>query len=75
MGVSMHSKSNGAKFLEAFPKVKQQLQQARWLQFFEKFDGHDKDVTNSFSWAYDGIEGGIGDIKLVLIESFMAKAT
>lgn len=36
-------------------------------------DGHDKEVTNSFSQAYDGIEEEIEDIRLVLTKLFMAK--
>ena len=41
----------------------------------EKFDGHEKEITKSFARAYDDIEVEIGDVKLVLIESFVVGAT
>lgn len=44
MGVIVCSETNGAKFLEGYPQVKQQLQQTQWSGFVEKFDGHEKEV-------------------------------
>lgn len=38
-----------------------------------KFIGYDKEVTNSFAQAFDGVEAEIGDVKIVVTESFMAK--
>ena len=75
MGVIIRSKSDGAKFLEGYPQVRQLLQQERWTEFVEKFDGHEKEVKKSFARAYDGIEAEIGDMKLVLTNSFVEKAT
>ena len=67
--------ANGIRFLEEYPKVKQMLQQAWWLEFVEKFNDHEKEATIFFSRAYDDIKVEIGDVKLVLTESFIAKAT
>jgi len=74
MGVIECSEPNGAKFLEGYPHMKQQLQQAQWLEFVEKFDGQKKKVTESFSSAYEDIEAEIGDAKLVLTESFVVES-
>jgi len=73
MGVIVRSKPNGNRFLEGYPQFKQMLQQARCLEFVEKFDGHEKEVTKSFAKAYDRIEAEIGDVNLVLTESFVAE--
>lgn len=75
MGVIVRSKTNGIRFMEGYPQVKQMLQQARWLKFVEKFGNHEKEETKSFARVYDDIEAKIGDIKLVLTESFIAEAT
>ena len=55
--------------------MKQQLQQAQWLEFVEKFNGYEKEVTKSFAQAYNGIRAYVRDVKLVLTESFVAEAT
>lgn len=41
----------------------------------DKFDEHEKELTKYFSRAYDDIEAKIGDVKLVLTEFFVARAT
>lgn len=41
----------------------------------EKFDGHEKEVTKSFTRAYDDIEVQNGDVKMVLTKSFITEAT
>lgn len=74
MGFILCSAPNGAKVLEGYPQVKQQLQQAQWLGFVEKIDGHEKEVRKSFTQSYDGIEAEIGNIKSVLKESFVAES-
>lgn len=51
------------------------MQQTQWLGFVEKIYGNEKEVTKSFTQAYDGIEVKIRDISLVLLESFVVEAT
>lgn len=65
MGVIVRLDLNGVKFLEGCPQVKELLQKVQWLEFVENFDGHEKEVTKYFSWAYDGIESDMGDVKVV----------
>lgn len=75
MGIIVRFEPNGRKFMEGYPQVKEMLQKAQWLHFMEKFDGFNKEVTKSFAKAFDGVEVEIGDIKFVVIESLIAKAT
>lgn len=44
------------------------------LEFVEKFDGIHKEVTKSFSIAFDGVEVEIGDIKFIVTKSFVVEA-
>ena len=46
----------GVKYLEGYPQAKELLQQARWLNFIEKFDGFHKEITKSFAKSFDGVE-------------------
>ena len=61
--------------MEGYPQVKEMVQKAQWLEFVEKFDGFNKEVTKSFARAFDGIEVEIGDIKFIVTTSLIAKAT
>lgn len=47
------------------------LQQVQCLEFVEKINGYDKEVTKSFAWAFDGVEAKIRDVKIVGTKSFM----
>ena len=51
------------------------LQQAGWLQFFEKFSGFHKEVTKTFARSFSGAEVEIGDIKFTIIEASIEEAT
>ena len=44
------------KYLEGYQQVKELLKQAGRLNFIEKFDGFDKEITKSFSKSFDGAE-------------------
>jgi len=61
--------------MEGYPQVRQMLHQVQWLKFVEKFNGYDKEVTNSFSQTFDGVEVEIANVKTVFIESFIKKVT
>jgi len=39
------------------------------------FDGYEVEVKRAFSWAFNGVEVEIVDVKLILTESIVAKAT
>lgn len=75
MGVIVRTKSDGKKFMEGYPPVRNILQQAQWLEFIDKIDRYDKEVKKSFSQAFDGVDVEIGDMKIVLKKSFIEEVT
>ena len=75
MGLIVRTEPVGTKYLEGYPQVREMLQQAGWLQFFEKFSGFDKEVTKTFARSFKGAEVKIGDIKFTIIEASIAEAT
>lgn len=49
MGVIIKMKPNGVKFLQVYPRVKDQLQKVVSLDFFDKFDGNKREVKNALA--------------------------
>ena len=45
------------------------------MSFLQKFQGCDSEVTKKFARSFDGVEAHIGDVQLVLTESFIVEAT
>ena len=66
MGLIVRTEPVGVKYMEGYPQVRELLQQARWLNFIEKFDGFHKEITKSFSRSSDGVEVEIRDIKFTI---------
>ena len=75
MGLIVRTEPIGTKYLEGYPQVREMLQQAGWLQFFEKFSGFHKEVTKTFARSFKGIEVEIGDIKFTITEASIAEVT
>ena len=74
MGLIVRSEPVGTKYLEGYPKIREMLQQAGWLQFLEKFNGFHKEVTKTFARSFNGAEVEIGDVKFTITEAFIAEA-
>lgn len=75
MGVIVITQPTWKKFLEGHPQITKLLHKVKWLEFIEKLDGFHKEVSNSFSRDFDGLEVEIGDIKFTVTKSFIAQAT
>lgn len=75
MGLIVRAEPVGEKFTEGYPQLKEMLKKTRWLKFIENFDGYHMEITKSFSRAFDGTKVEIGDIKFVVMESYIAEAT
>ena len=75
MGLIVRKEPVGTKYLEAYPQIREILQQAGWLQFLEKFSGFHKEVTKTFARSFNGAEVEVGDIKCIITEAFIAEAT
>ena len=77
MGLIVRTEPVGTKYLEGYPQVREMLQQARWLQLFEKSSGFGfhKEVTKTFARSFKGAEVEIGDIKFTITEASIAEAT
>ena len=75
MGLIVRTEPVGTKYLEGYPHIREMLQQAGWLQFFEKFSGFHKEVTKTFARSLNGAEVEIADIKFTVTEAFIAEAT
>ena len=75
MGLIVRSEPVGTKYLEGYPQIREMLQQARWLQFLEKFNGFHKEVIKKFARSFNGAEVEIGDIEFTITEAFIAEAT
>jgi len=75
MGLIFRTEPVGAKYMEAYPQLKEMLQKARLLNFIEKFDGYHKEITKPFARSFNGTEVEIGDIKFVVTKSYIAEAT
>lgn len=74
MGIIVRKEPNGRKSMEGYLQVKEILQKAQWLEFMENFDGFNKEVTKSFSRAFDGLEVEIGDIKFAVTKYLISEA-
>jgi len=61
--------------LEGYPQTKELFHKAQWLEFVEKFDDFHREVTKSFTKAFDGVEMEIGDIKFIVTKSLIVEAT
>ena len=75
MELIVRSEPIGTKYLEGYPQIKELLQQVGWLKFMEKFNGFHKEVTKPFARSFNGSEVEIGDIKFIVMESFIAEST
>lgn len=75
MGLLVRTEPDEAKFVEGYPQLKSTLRKANWLQFIQKFRGHNKEVTKTFARSFNDMEAEIGDIKFPVTEASIAAAT
>jgi len=71
----LRAETEGPKFLEGYPQVKDLLKKEKWLCFIQKFKGHNKEITKSFARSFNGQVVEIGDLKLTITEASIAAAT
>jgi len=74
MGLLVRTEPDRAKFMDGYPQLKSTLRKSRWFQF-QKFKGHNKEVTKTFARSFNGMEVEIGDIKFPVTESSIVAAT
>jgi len=75
MGLLLRAEPEGPKFMEAYPQLKIILRKAWWLQFTQKFRGHNKEVTKTFPRSFNGVEVEVGDLKFSVTEASIAATT
>ena len=75
MGWLLRAEPEGPKFLEGYPQVKDLLKKAKWLCFIQKFKGHNKEVTKTFTRSFNDQVVEIGDLKFTVTEASITVAT
>lgn len=75
MGLLVRIELDGPKFMEGYPLLKNILRKARWLQFIQKFTGHNKEVMKTFARPFNGVEVEVGDPKFSVTEASIAVVT
>lgn len=75
MGLLVRTEPDGPKFMEGYPQLKSILRKAQWLQFIQKFRGHNKEVMKTFARSFNDVEVEVGDLKFSIIEASIAVAT
>lgn len=74
MGKLLRAEPEGSKFLEGYPRVKEALQKANWLQCIQKFRGYHKEVTKAFARSFRDKDNQVevGDLKFTVTETSIA---
>lgn len=75
MGFLVRTELDGPKFMEGYPHLKSTLRKSRWLQFIQKFRGHNKEFTKTFARSFNDMEVEFGDIKFSVTEASIAAVT
>jgi len=75
MGPIVRHESTGIEFFDAYPKCIKQFEKVGWMPFLQKFQRCDGEVSKTFARSFDRVEAHIGDVQLVLTESFIVEAT
>ena len=65
----------GSDFLDIEPEVARLIDKVGWGDFFRSFNGHNIEVTYRFSLSLRENIAQIRDLRLVIYEDFVAKAT
>lgn len=71
----LRAELEGPKFLEGYPQVKDLLKKEKWLHFIQKFKGHDKEVTKSFTQSFNSQMVEIGDLNFTVTKASVAAST
>lgn len=75
MGLLVRTEPDGPNFMEGYPQFKSILRKAQWLQFIQKFRGHNKEVTKTFARSFGGVEVEVRDLKFSVTEASITAAT
>ena len=77
MGIDRHEPSS-RQVLEnthSFQASKSLFAANGWFQFFNRFNGHDDDVSLQFAKTFDGSQAQVGNLTLLVSDQLISKAT
>jgi hypothetical protein len=64
----------GTELLEAYPQMVQRFRDALWFEFLTTFQGHDEQVSMTFSHNFDGFKVEIRKLLMLVTEQTISKA-
>jgi hypothetical protein len=74
-GAVNRNEPNNVDSIRKHPAVMQIFEQAGWLQFLEKFQGFDLDLTMEFAWSCDGSQATVRRLDILVSEESLSRVT
>lgn len=75
MCLLLRAETEGPKFMEGYPQVKNIMKKAKWLWFIQKFKGYNEDITKTFAGSFNSLEVEVGDLNFIVTEASIAATT
>ena len=66
---------NGIQTLLLYDDAREDLERSGWLIFIRKFQGFNLQVSQEFTFSFDGCRDKVGDVQLEVTEDFLSQAT
>ena len=74
-GKTNRAQSSDMSWVQAFPDCARLFSKAGWLNYFEKIDGHHREVSYKFAQGLDNDIVTFDTLKIELTREIIAKAT
>ena len=74
-GAVNRNEPNNVDSIRKHPAVMQIFEQAGWLQFLEKFQGFDLDLTMEFAQSFDGSQATMRRLDILMSEESLSRIT
>jgi hypothetical protein len=74
-GATNRNEPNNIENIRKNPAVMRIFEQAGWLQFLEKFQGFDFDLTMEFAQSFDGKQATVRRLNILVSEESMSRIT
>jgi hypothetical protein len=74
-GAVNRNEPNNVDSIRKHPAVMQIFEQAGWLQFLEKFQGFDLDLTMEFARSFDGSQATVRRLDILVSEESLSRVT
>jgi hypothetical protein len=66
---------NGPEIIQAYYDISKLFQTVGWANCIQAFKGHNIKVVRAFAQSFNGKRAKVGDVELLVDETFIAEAT